>query len=123
MELLHELVQTGYYLTDIGLWLLSDRAVELLRKRSKNADGEMVEYDLYSDFGRALGTNPDVADDELNSLSVAILPLPGGEFYHYGTGREMISSTLAVQNIVNDQREIRHRDRKPHPLSSFRMPK
>lgn len=27
----------------------------------------------------------------------------------------MISSTLAVQNIVNDQREIMHRDRKPHP--------
>jgi hypothetical protein len=27
----------------------------------------------------------------------------------------MISSTLAVQNIVNDQREIMHNGRKPHP--------
>ena len=112
---LNELMQTGYYLTDIGIWLLSDRAVELLRSRSRNADGSLKEYDLYSDFGRALGANPEVTDEALNSLSVAIVPLPGGEFYHYGTGREMISSTLAVQNIVNDQREIMHRDRKPHP--------
>ena len=27
----------------------------------------------------------------------------------------MISSTLAIQNIINDQREIMHHDRKPHP--------
>ena len=46
---------------------------------------------------------------------MAIVPLPGGEFYHYGTSREMISSTLAIQNRINDQREIMHRDRKPHP--------
>ena len=54
-------------------------------------------------------------DPELNSLTVAILPLEGGNFYHYGTSREMISSTLAVQNIVTDQREIMHRKAKPHP--------
>ncbi len=52
---------------------------------------------------------------KLNKLSVAILPLPGGEFYHYGTSRELISSTLAVQNLVNDQREIMHKKVKPHP--------
>ena len=27
----------------------------------------------------------------------------------------MISSTLAIQNLVNDQRDIMHNDRKPHP--------
>lgn len=115
VEQLNGLLQTGYYLTDIGIWMLSDRAVELLRKRSRNADGSLKEYDLYSDFGRALGTDLEIVDPELRELSVAIVPLPGGEFYHFGTGREMISSTLAVQNIVNDQREIMHRDRKPHP--------
>lgn len=115
VDTLNSLLQTGYYLTDIGVWLLSDRAVELLRRRSRDAEGALREYDLYSDFGCALGTNPGVADPELSQLKVAIVPLPGGEFYHYGTGREMISSTLAVQNIVNDQREIMHRDRKPHP--------
>ena len=115
VEKLNSLLQTGYFLTDIGIWLLSDRAVELLRKRSRNADGSFKEYDLYSEFGRALGTDPEIIDPELRELSVAIVPLPGGQFYHFGTGREMISSTLAVQNIVNDQREIMHRDRKPHP--------
>lgn len=70
---------------------------------------------MYSEFGLTLGEHPRIADEELNGLSVAILPLPGGEFYHYGTSRELISSTLAVQNLVNDQREIMHRKVKPHP--------
>ena len=115
VDKLNSLLQTGYYLTDIGIWLLSDRAVEMLRKRSHNPDGSLREYDLYSDFGRSLGTDPEIQDSELSKLTVAIIPLPEGEFYHYGTGREMISSTLAIQNLVNDQREIMHRDRKPHP--------
>ena len=48
-------------------------------------------------------------------MTVAILPLPGGEFYHYGTSRELISSTLSVQNLVRDQRAIMQRKVKPHP--------
>ena len=48
-------------------------------------------------------------------MKVAIVPLAGGEFYHFGTSREMISSTLRLQNLVNDQRQIMHLDRKPHP--------
>ena len=75
----------------------------------------MKSYDLYSEFGLALGEHPRIADTELNQLSVAILPLEGGEFYHYGTSRELISSTLAVQNLVRDQRAIMHRKVKPHP--------
>ena len=51
----------------------------------------------------------------MNALTVAILPLPGGEFYHYGTSRELISSTLSVQNLVRDQRAIMQRKVKPHP--------
>lgn len=112
---LNGLLTDNYYLTDIGIWLLSDRAVNLLRKRSRNADGTLRNYDLYSEFGCALGTSPTMPDDEVSQLSVAILPLPGGEFYHYGTTHEIISSTLAIQNVVNDQREIMHHSRKPHP--------
>lgn len=111
---LNELLQTGFYLTDIGLWMLSDRAVRLLMKRSR-PDGVLKEYDLYGEFGCTLGTNPTIADDELRSLKVAIVPLPGGEFYHYGTSMEMITSSVAIQNIVNDQRAIMHHGRKPHP--------
>ena len=124
-ERLSDLLKDHFYLTDIGIWMLSDRAVRLLAERSTvpsvpslvrsdfiaapsapvpaaSAAG-LKEYDLYSEFGCALGTNPTIDDSELR------------EFYHFGTSREMISSTLAIQNIVNDQRDIMHNDRKPHP--------
>ncbi|MDD4590650.1 MAG: bifunctional fucokinase/fucose-1-phosphate guanylyltransferase [Parabacteroides sp.] len=115
-DVLSELAQTHLFLMDIGVWLLSDRAVELLIKHSYNDNrSEMKAYDLYSEFGLALGKHPHVIDSELNRLSVAILPLPGGEFYHYGTSPELISSTLAVQNLVCDQRAIMQRKVKPHP--------
>lgn len=114
VETLNGLLKDHFYLTDIGVWMLSDRAVKLLMERSKS-NGQLKCYDLYSEFGCALGTDPTIVDEELRNLKVAILPLPGGEFYHYGTSHEMISSTLAVQNIVNDQREIMHHGRKPHP--------
>ncbi len=114
VEQLNELLKDHFYLTDIGIWLLSDRAVELLMKRSMDGD-HIKEYDMYSEFGCTLGTHPTIDDAELRQLSVAIVPLQGGEFYHFGTSGEMISSTVAIQNIVNDQRDIMHHDRKPHP--------
>ena len=110
VQTLSDLQRDHFYLTDIGVWLLSDKAVRLLMQR-----GDGKEYDLYSEFGCALGTEPVLDDPELRALSVAIVPLTGGEFYHFGTSREMISSTLRLQNLVNDQREIMHLDRKPHP--------
>ena len=133
IETLNELQKDHYYLTDIGIWMLSDKAVELLAKKSmadpngplsmvrsssaglQGKNGQLKEYDMYSEFGCALGTNPSLPDDDLKDLKVAIVPLQGGEFYHFGTSREMISSTLRIQNLVNDQREIMHHDRKPHP--------
>ena len=111
LQTLTDLQRDHFYLTDIGIWLLSDKAVRLLMQRSAVAKS----YDLYSEFGCCLGTDPTILDDELRELKVAILPLAGGEFYHFGTSREMISSTLRLQNLVNDQREIMHIDRKPHP--------
>ena len=103
---LGELMKTHLSLMDIGIWLLNDKAVNLLRKRSYNTRGERIAYDLYSEFGCALGAHPTLEDAELNELKVAILPLPGGEFYHFGTTPEMVSSTLALQNLVKDQRKI-----------------
>lgn len=110
IKTLSELQKDHFYLTDIGVWMLSDKAVKLLMARS-----DQKEYDLYGEFGCALGTDPSAPDEELSQLKVAIVPLSGGEFYHFGTSREMISSTLKLQNLVNDQRQIMHLDRKPHP--------
>ena len=131
VETLNGLLRDHLYLTDIGVWLLSDRAIELLMKKAQlpadEGTGEagtapdggngvgIRYYDLYTDFGGCLGTDPTFHDDELQQLSVAILPLPGGEFYHFGTSRQIITSMLAIQNLVNDQREILHHGIKPHP--------
>ena len=125
VEALGQLMQKHLFLMDIGIWILSDKALRLLMNRSLCQEKKDVMngveatdinfYDLYSDFGLALGNNPKIADSELNALKVAILPLPDGEFHHYGTSREMISSTLAVQNSVIDQRVIMHKGIKPHP--------
>lgn len=122
LDELGQLSKTHLFLMDIGIWILSDRAVDLLIKRSLKPDdgsgkpySDLKYYDLYSDFGLALGNHPRIADDELNALSVAILPLPGGEFYHYGTSRELLSSTVTLQNKVYDQRQIIHRKMKPNP--------
>ena len=120
VQTLTDLQRDHFYLTDIGIWLLSDRAINLLMKKCNLSPltsrlSPLKNYDLYSEFGCSLGTDPTILDDELRQLSVAILPLAGGEFYHFGTSREMISSTLRLQNLVNDQREIMHLDRKPHP--------
>ena len=120
-ETIRRLAVSKLFLMDIGIWLLSDRAVELLMKKSgfnaKNpsADWKPSFYDLYGEFGVNLGSQANDADPELNALTVAILPLPGGEFYHYGTSRELISSTLAVQNRIKDQRSIWTKNVKPHP--------
>lgn len=115
VERMGELAHTHLFLMDVGIWLLSDRAVSLLEKRSRNANGTICYYDLYSDFGCALGENPSHPDSLLDGLTTAILPLQDGEFYHYGTSREMISSTLSIQNLVFDQRRIMHLGTKPHP--------
>lgn len=115
VETLGSLLKDHYYLTDIGVWLLSDKAMRKLAQKSKTPSGEFKEYDLYGTFGCALGTHPSLPDDDLADLKVAILPLQGGEFYHFGTSHELLSSTLAIQNLVNDQREIMHHSLKPHP--------
>ncbi len=119
VETLASLLTDHYYLTDIGVWILSDRAVKVLMHHSVEGDdiehGDVCCYDMYGTFGCALGTDPGIADAEISQLRVAILPLPGGEFYHFGTSHELLSSMLAIQNLVNDQREIWHHDRKLHP--------
>lgn len=115
VEKLGGLTGNYFYLTDIGIWLLSDRAVKLLMKRSIDAGGHFREYDLYGEFGCCLGNHPTLKDSELKELKVAVLPLPGGEFYHFGTSHELLSSSLALQNLVSDQRQIMHHSRKPHP--------
>lgn len=118
-QTLASLLQDNFYLTDIGVWMFSDRAIKMLMEHSVKPSGdhatsEVTDYDLYGTFGCCLGTKPTLKDDDFAQLSVAIVPIDG-EFYHFGTSHELLSSTLAIQNLINDQRRILHLSRKPHP--------
>ena len=120
IQKIKELIHGYYFLMDIGIWLLSDRAINLLMKRCgwendayKNNTPEF--YDLYSNFGKTMGDSPIEFDEEISKLKVALVNLEGGEFYHLGNTSELIISNLAIQNRITDQREIWHRHIKPHP--------
>lgn len=110
------------FLLDVGIWMFSPRAVEVLMRKCgwdpaarDYAGGAPSEFDLYTAFGEALGRSPHRPDDGISALSCAVLPLSEGEFYHFGTSRDMIKSSLALQNRVHDQRRILSPLIKPHP--------
>lgn len=112
---LDDLLPTHFYLMDVGVWLLSDKAVERLAQLSGADKGQPHDYDLYAQFGTGLGTHPSRPEPLLKDLSVAILPLDDGSFLHYGTTPELLSSTVAVINDVKDQRHLMYQPVKPHP--------
>lgn len=117
---IENLATSHLFMMDVGVWILSDRAIGILMQKSGWTEtgfskGQPDFYDLYSEFGTCLGKNPSGKDDDISALSVSILPLNNGVFYHYGTSKELISSTEAIQNSVQDQRSIWHNRVKSHP--------
>jgi galactokinase/mevalonate kinase-like predicted kinase len=119
LETLQSLTEHFLCLLDAGIWLLSDRAVLALFERCgwmRDAVYEMQNegfwikaYDLYSEFGSLLGARGD------GKSSVAIVPMEGAEFYHFGSNADLLKSTSSLQNWVMDQREIWHKKIKPSP--------
>lgn len=112
-EKTRKLAEDYMFMIDIGVWLLSDRAVSMLMKRcgwdraqQMFAGSQAHNYDMYGEWGLHLGENPHRFDDEISSLSVAAVPLPEGEFYHYGCSRDIIDSTYQLQNLVKDQTKL-----------------
>lgn len=117
---IEDLINTHVFMMDTGCWILSDKALNVLMKKcwdsaSTSGNSEIpAEYDFYTDFGSALGANPVKPDPDISGLSCAIVNLDGGEFYHYGTSRELISSTETIQNLVSDPRNILQKKVKAH---------
>lgn len=95
-----KLESTHVALMDIGLWLLSDRALNRILSRCEpNSNEEHWRYyDLYGEFGCTLGKNPTNKNEDNSDLTVAIVSLDGGAFHHFGTSHELISSTMALSN-------------------------
>ncbi len=114
VETLASISESTVFLTDIGIWLLSAKAIDLLMKKSVEKDGKTFkEYDLYSQFGCALGKNPKIVDDAINKLTVKIIPLQGGEFYHFGTNVDLFNSLGRLQSLTCDAGKILHKKIKP----------
>ena len=104
---IQHLSQRYNYLVDTGMWLLSERAIDILLRRcgwngESFANGVPDYYELYSDLGLGLGSEAHKDDSELRQLSCAMVQLPEAEFYHLGTNRQLIQ---AVSDLENRQRE------------------
>jgi len=108
------------YLVDTGMWLMSHRAVEVLFHhcgwdRDHFPTGRPSFYELYAGMGLCLGKNPTRQDSEISKLSSAVVALPEAEFYHLGTGRQLIESVSALENRSQSRAELGWNGRQPHP--------
>ena len=101
------------FLIDVGIWLLSERAVDCLMRKSgwdaehqTFASGLPDTYDLYGRWALSLGSEPVDQDPEVGQLTTAVVPLPDAEFYHFGTCGDMLHSIYELQNIMADQSKL-----------------
>ncbi|WP_372846259.1 bifunctional fucokinase/fucose-1-phosphate guanylyltransferase [Pontiella sp.] len=101
------------FLIDVGIWLLSERAVDCLMKKSgwdaqkqAFAHGVPDTYDLYGSWALNLGADPVENDPEVGALTTAVVPLPDAGFYHFGTCGDMLQSLYELQNLVSDQTKL-----------------
>ena len=108
-----ELSRDHLFLVDVGVWLLSERAVNcLMRKCGWDAKLEQFEqglpstYDLYGQWALHLGAHPEAFDEDVSSLTVAVVPVKNGEFYHFGNSRDIVDSSYQLQNKVMDQTRL-----------------
>jgi len=110
---IRELAEKHFFLADSGIWLFSQRAIDYLMRRTQwsgreddLADFAPEPYGLYEELGCELGTDAGRSGFAEAGLTSAVVPLPGAEFYHFGTGRDIVRSNRALQNIVEDQSMI-----------------
>jgi galactokinase/mevalonate kinase-like predicted kinase len=110
---IRELAEKHLFLADSGMWLFSQRAIDYLMRRTQwsGQEGDLAgfapePYGLYEELGCELGTDTGDSGFAKAGLTSAVVPLPGAEFYHFGTGRDIIRSNRALQNIVEDQSMI-----------------
>ena len=102
------------FLIDIGVWLLSERAASCLmtkcgwnEKANQFTTNDLPNnYDLYGQWSQHFGSKPLKDDADVSKLSVAVAPVKGGEFYHFGTTNDVIESMYALQNLVIDQSRL-----------------
>ncbi len=109
----------SYYL-DTGIWFLSEKAVDVLLSKcgwnnqtESFDDGVCANYELFDSFGPALGNAPFQSDSAIEKLSSAVLPLPGGRFYHFGTNSSVFSSIAQLSHPAESRRSFGHTAKDP----------
>ncbi|MBT3191991.1 MAG: bifunctional fucokinase/L-fucose-1-P-guanylyltransferase, partial [Verrucomicrobia bacterium] len=119
---IRELAAENLFMIDVGLWLLSERAVMcLMEKCGWNAEqqdfrtGQADTYDLYGAWGPHFGEHPDDPDSDVGKLTTAVVTIPEGAFYHFGKSRDIIRSVYDLQNLVVDQTRFGRPGTQPHP--------
>ena len=112
-DTIREKSRDDLFLIDVGIWLLSERAVNCLMKKSgwdaqKKAFAHEVPntYDLYGSWAHHLGSSPVETDPEVGQLTTAVVPLPRAGFYHFGTCSDMMQSLYELQNLEADQTKL-----------------
>ncbi|MDF7823177.1 bifunctional fucokinase/fucose-1-phosphate guanylyltransferase [Pontiellaceae bacterium B12227] len=112
-DAIREKSRNSAFLIDVGIWLLSERAVDCLMKKSgwdaekQTFSGEVPDtYDLYGSWALNLGSDPVEMDPEVGKLTTAVVPLPDAGFFHFGTCGDMIHSLYELQNLVSDQSKL-----------------
>ncbi|MEA3462446.1 MAG: L-fucokinase, partial [Bacteroidota bacterium] len=110
-EELRDFSREYYYLMDSGIVIMNaETTLKLMRKSGWDKKSQSFSkggprfYDLYSDMLTAFGDESGSKDPDLAGLSVKLVPLQEGEFYHFGSNSDLIESTLRLQNRVTDQR-------------------
>lgn len=109
----------SYYL-DTGIWFLTERAVDvLMSKCGWNSKTELFEdqvagsYELFDSFGTSLGNAPVGHDADIANLKSAVLPLPDGRFYHFGTNSSVFSSIAQLSHPAESRRSFGHAAKDP----------
>jgi len=121
-ERTRELTQNHLFMFDTGMWLLSERAVNVLLQRcgwdersEQFTGGRTANYEFYSRFALALGRKPVENDPLVSPLSCAVVALNDAEFYHFGTSAQMIESVTELQNLVLDETKLGTSAGRRHP--------
>jgi galactokinase/mevalonate kinase-like predicted kinase len=112
-DVTRELSRKHIFMVDVGVWVLSERAVAcLMQKCGWQGDRATFEqclpktYDLYGEWALHLGSDPEVWDEAVSALSVAVVAVDEGEFYHFGRSSDIVDSSYRLQNKVMDQKRL-----------------
>jgi galactokinase/mevalonate kinase-like predicted kinase len=127
LEDLREHAHEYLYLMDSGIVMMNTKAtLKLMKKSGWSEKGQSFPgnkphfYDLYSDMLTAFGDESESTDPDFSALSVKLVPLQDGEFYHFGSNSDLISSALRLQNRVADQR-LKYSSESDHHPSIFQQ--